>query len=106
MSQSRPFSFCLRHFYFFGLFGLLLFGLPLLIILVDFHHDCEEDKQHACPLQVVDLMSEVEDIDDDCEALAGGDDEGRDMLFEHLDHPIDYQLSQCVQDGEIEEIGL
>lgn len=84
----------------------MLFGLLFLVVLVDFHHDCKEDEQHACPLQVVDLMSEMEYVDDDGEALTCGNDEGRDMLFEHLDHSIDDQLPQCVEDGEIEEIGL
>ncbi len=89
MPESRPFSFCLGHLYLLGLPLVLLLGLLLFVILVHLHHHCKEDQDHTYPLQVIDLMTKMEDIDNYCKALPGGYDEGWNVLLEHLDHPID-----------------
>lgn len=42
-------------------------------------------------------MMIVEDTESDCEYFSGGDDKGREMLLELLDHAIDEHLAYCAQ---------
>ena len=44
-------------------------------------------------------MMIVQDTEPDCEYLSGGDDKGREMLFELLDHAIDKHLAHCAQNA-------
>ena len=75
-----------------------LFGHLFLIVLVDLHENCEEDQEHADTLQIVDLMSKMDDVDNYGEAFPCCDHEGWDMLLEELYHAIDNQLTQSIQD--------
>ena len=46
----------------------------------------------------------VEDAESDREDLSGGDDKGREMLFELFDHAIDEHLAHCAQDAHDQHV--
>lgn len=49
-------------------------------------------------------MMKVEDAESDCKELSGGDDKGREMLFELFDHAIDEHLSDCAQNAHDQHV--
>ena len=81
-----------------------LFFLFCSVVADDFDHDSCEDEHDARELFLVDLMSEVNDVDHDGHALSGGDDKGSNVLFELFDQLVDHQLPHRVQNGVVEHV--
>ena len=53
----------------------------------------DEYDEYSCDLVGVDLVAVVGDADSHGEDLAGGDDEGQDVLFEQFHHGVYCDLS-------------
>jgi hypothetical protein len=51
-------------------------------------------------------MAKIDDVYNNSKAFSRGNNEGRDMLFEQLDHFVNEELSYRIQDGDENNIHL
>lgn len=79
---------------------LFIFLFFFKIVIVSLEHNWAEDKNYGKKLLDINGVSKVNDINDNCQAFSDTNDKGWNMLLVELNHFIDYNLPQCIENWQ------